>query len=297
MGLSSGHSELFVAISQLKELRTATKAQIAAQESAIDDLFKWSTKENNRAIQDVIERCSELCTFWTEAQKMFVDELKIVRNHFEMILEGEKGVDAAKGMVEASEAKEIKLRKEEKKLRKRSSSNIDELSEIQDKIAKVQREKDYAEHEASSKVKDHELVKMIRTKEALKKLCSGQLQMFETGKIIFNAAHQVIEQMPELKIEMTDQDIENMSYRGSSITTQIVLQTKNRLSEMPPRSSSTTSSMDSSATLPSSPPAYDEISRQPPSNPFFDPDPDNRNPLAPLYPDLNRRRSYHGDFN
>ena len=216
-----------------------------------------------------------------------------------MILEGEKGVDAAKGMVEASEAKEIKLRKEEKKLRKRSSSNIDELSEIQDKIAKVQREKDYAEHEASSKVKDHELVKMIRTKEALKKLCSGQLQMFETGKIIFNAAHQVIEQMPELKIEMTDQDIENMSYRGSSITTQIVLQAKNRLSEMPPppRSSSTTSSMDSSATLPSSPPAYDEISRQPPSNPFFDPDPDNRNPLAPLYPDLNRRRSYHGDFN
>ena len=34
-----------------------------------------------------------------------------------MILEGEKGVDAAKGMVEATEAKEVKLRKEEKKLR------------------------------------------------------------------------------------------------------------------------------------------------------------------------------------
>ena len=60
MGLSSGHSELFVAISQLKELRTATKAQIASQESAIDDLFKWSTKENNRAIQDVIERFETL---------------------------------------------------------------------------------------------------------------------------------------------------------------------------------------------------------------------------------------------
>ena len=60
MGLSSGHSELFVAISQLKELRTATKAQIASQESAIYDLFKWSTKENNRAIQDVIERFEAL---------------------------------------------------------------------------------------------------------------------------------------------------------------------------------------------------------------------------------------------
>ena len=50
MGLSSGHSELFVAISQLKELRTTTKAQIAAQESAIDDLNKWSSKENNRGL-------------------------------------------------------------------------------------------------------------------------------------------------------------------------------------------------------------------------------------------------------
>ena len=106
MGLSSGHSELFVAISQLKELRTTTKAQIAAQESAIDDLNKWSSKENNRglieylsiksfvssfiiatlfaAIQDVIERCSELVVFWTEAQKMFAEELKVVRNHFEV---------------------------------------------------------------------------------------------------------------------------------------------------------------------------------------------------------------------
>ena len=50
MGFSSGHSELFVAISQLKELRTTTKAQIAAQESAIDDLNKWSSKENNRGL-------------------------------------------------------------------------------------------------------------------------------------------------------------------------------------------------------------------------------------------------------
>merc|ERR1711879_918648 len=91
MGLSSGHTELLVAITQLKELRTATKAQITAQESAIDDLFKWSSKEDNRAIKDVVERCTELCTFWSEAQKIFVEELKVVRNHFEMILEGEKG--------------------------------------------------------------------------------------------------------------------------------------------------------------------------------------------------------------
>ena len=213
-----------------------------------------------------------------------------------MILEGEKGVDSAKALVEAAEAKEVKLRKEEKKLRKRSSSNVGELSEVQEKIAKVQREKDYAENEATVKIKDHELVKMIRAKEALKKLCESQLQMFDLGKVIFNAANQVVEQMPEFKLEMTDQDIENMSYRGSSATTQIVLQARNRLKDLPQNSS--TSSMDS--TLPSSPPAYDEIHRQPPTNPYYSisPEPDtSRNPLSTLYPDLNRRRSYHGDFN
>ena len=116
-----------------------------------------------------------------------------------MILEGEKGVDSAKAQVEAAEAKEVKLRKEEKKLRKRSSSNVSDLSDIQEKIAKVQREKDYAENEANVKVKDHELVKMIRAKEALKKLCEGQLQMFETGKVIFTAANQVV----SVKLELT----------------------------------------------------------------------------------------------
>ena len=104
--------------------------------------------------------------------------------------------------------------------------------------------------------------------------------------------------MPEFKLEMTDQDIENMSYRGSSVTTQIVLQTKNQLKDLPQRSS-----LDSSSTLPSSPPSYDEIShRQPPVNPYYSLSPDSnpdlaRQPLTSLYPDLNRRRSYHGDFN
>ena len=48
-----------------------------------------------------------------------------------MILEGEKGVDTAKALVETSEAKEVKLRKEEKKIKKRSHLDSDELKDIQ----------------------------------------------------------------------------------------------------------------------------------------------------------------------
>merc|ERR1711874_307255 len=96
-------------IKNLKEkikLRSATKSLLAAQEATSNDLLKWSSKEENRAIKDIMERFNELCSLWTESVRFALDDLKEVRNHFEMILEGEKGVDTAKTLVETSEAKE-----------------------------------------------------------------------------------------------------------------------------------------------------------------------------------------------
>ena len=87
-----------------------------------------------------------------------------------MILEGEKELDSAKSLVESTETKEIKLRKEHKKLSKKSGPPADQLREIEGRITKIQFDKDYAESEATSKLKDHEAVKMIRLKEALKKV-------------------------------------------------------------------------------------------------------------------------------
>ena len=43
--LGSGHADLILAISQWKELRSATKSLMAAQESTSNDLLKWSSKE------------------------------------------------------------------------------------------------------------------------------------------------------------------------------------------------------------------------------------------------------------
>ena len=43
--LGSGHGDLILTISQWKELRSATKSLMAAQESTANDLLKWSSKE------------------------------------------------------------------------------------------------------------------------------------------------------------------------------------------------------------------------------------------------------------
>ena len=85
LSIGSSHSELIVAISQWKELRSVAKEMLSAQEATANDLLKWSNKEENRAVRDVIERFTEICSLWSDAFKVFTEDLKDVRNHFEVI--------------------------------------------------------------------------------------------------------------------------------------------------------------------------------------------------------------------
>ena len=83
-GLGTPHGDLILVISQWKELRSASKALLAAQESTANDLMKWISKEENRATKDVMEKFSQVCSFWSDAMKQATDDLKDVRNHFEV---------------------------------------------------------------------------------------------------------------------------------------------------------------------------------------------------------------------
>ena len=197
-----------------------------------------------------------------------------------MILEGEKSVDAARSLVEATEAKQLKLRKEEKKIRKRSTLDLNELGDVQSKITKTQNDKDYAESEAVAKTKDHELVKMIRVKEAMGKYCRSQLALSAKSNILFSAGSEIVNQMPELTPESLDDDVLNLKYQGAGKTIQIVLKAKEDLEEK--RGDKVVN------TLPQSPPSYDEIHRQPPTNPYYPSSPEasfNQSPRG-AYPRL-----------
>lgn len=216
-----------------------------------------------------------------------------------MILEGERMVDNAKAQVEAAETKEIKLQKDAKKLKKRSTLDSNELQEIEDRIAKVQRDKDYLEIEANSKVKDQELVKMVRVKTAMKKLCASHLSLSDKEKILFNAGNDLIDYIPDLPIEALDDEILNLRYQGSAKTTAIVLQAKASL-QKPNSNAGDQNDASRPSTLPSSPPPYEEIQRQLPTNPYYPSSPEasfNTSSGSPscLYPPLNgpdHRRSF-----
>ena len=94
----------------------------AAQSSAMQDLVKWSPKDENRAIQDALTQVGELFSIWTEVQRELNDHIKEFKHQFDMILEGAKQLDVAKGDLQAAEQKEGKIKKELKKAAKKATA-------------------------------------------------------------------------------------------------------------------------------------------------------------------------------
>jgi hypothetical protein len=73
--MSSGHQGLNMVISQLRDVRSTAKAFATAQNTASQDMLKWSSSEENLAIQDTFAQLSELNALWTEVQKDFAGEI------------------------------------------------------------------------------------------------------------------------------------------------------------------------------------------------------------------------------
>ena len=62
-------------ISQLREVRTSFKAFAHAQSQASEDILKWSTSHENRAIAETFGYLAELSLLWTEVQREFSGNL------------------------------------------------------------------------------------------------------------------------------------------------------------------------------------------------------------------------------
>jgi hypothetical protein len=176
--LGSNHGDLQMIIGQLKDTRTAAKGFATAQASAVQDLVRWAAKDDNRAIQDAVCQAGEIFELYAEVQKEFAEQLKDFRNHFQMIMDGEKQVDLAKA---ALEAKEVKVRKDLKKAGSKKGEQ-QEVNELTDKLNMAGKEKELAAAEFHDRAREHEVVKMIRVKDALTKL--NQVRGFDASRSI-----------------------------------------------------------------------------------------------------------------
>lgn len=272
--ITGGHSDIQMVISQLKDVRLASKGFTTAQSVAMQDLVKWSMKDENRAIQDALTQIDELFSVWAEVQRELADNLKDFRHQFEMVLEGARQLDVARTTLQGAEQKENKIKKELKKVSKKAPA--DEIRELSGRLSEAEREKDIAQMEVVERVREHEVVKLIRIKEGLFKMAEGYIDYAQKCDVIFQAQRDIALQIPDV----TDQDIQDIKYTGSGATMQAVSLAKDKIKRFRRRTSSTGSVLhhsnhrhshndrhDSNHDASDLPPPYTE--NPPPLNPFY----------------------------
>jgi len=258
--IGSGYSDLQMVISQLKDVRVASKGFATAQSSAMQDLVKWSLKDENRAIQDALTQIGELFAIWTEVQREFSDHMKEFRVQFEMILEGARQLDVARTNLATAEQKETKTKKDLKKAAKKAPA--EEIRELSVRLTEAEREKDMAMLEVNDRVREHEVVKLIRIKEGLFKVSEAYIDYAQKGDVLFNAQREIALQIPDV----TDCDIQDIKYTGSGATMQAVARAKDKIKRFRRRRASTLSAATPDHTADDLPPPYSE---NPPVNPFY----------------------------
>ena len=174
----------------------------------MQDLVKWSLKDENRAIQDALTQVGELFSIWNEVQRELNDHIKEFKHQFDMILEGAKQLDMAKTDLQTAEQKEGKIKKELKKGAKKATA--EELREMTARLSEAEREKDIAQLEVVDRVREHEAVKMIRIKEGLFKVSEAYVDYAQKCDVIFCAQRDIALQIPDIE----DKDIQDIKYTG-----------------------------------------------------------------------------------
>ncbi|XP_076056446.1 uncharacterized protein LOC143034372 isoform X2 [Oratosquilla oratoria] len=206
--MSQGHGELCMIISQLGEARNTLKSFIQAQAEVAEDLLKWASGQENRAIQETFAHLAELSYVWTEVQRDFSDQLKEFNSQFELILEGEKHVSQARENFTLKGQKEAKLRNKLKKAGKKVPP--EEIKSMEEKLSQAERARDLAHLEVVDRVRENEAVKMIRLKEGLVKLGGSYCELAQKCLVIFTAYRGVAFEIPDVH----DKDIQDIRYTG-----------------------------------------------------------------------------------
>ncbi|KAL4225376.1 hypothetical protein ACF0H5_016065 [Mactra antiquata] len=223
MSLGGGHSDLNVLVCDIKDIKNCAKAFMNAQHTAAQDMMRWASHEENRAVKDVVSNIADIFLIWTEVQNTFLSHLKEYRQLFEMILEGEKQVTQAKANLDYCVEKEAKCKKEMKKVGKRASPG--EMRILQSRIDQSEQAKDLAQVELSDRVRENEAIKLIRMKEGLLKMSGAYIAMACQCNTLFTAQRNIALQLPDVH----GRDLESVKYTGAETTKFIVEKARNKV--------------------------------------------------------------------
>ncbi|KAK9497217.1 hypothetical protein O3M35_004575 [Rhynocoris fuscipes] len=220
--VKSGHLALKLIISDWKESKNAYKSFISNQETAWSDIVKWAASEHNRGLREVLDHVVQLQALWTDVQTQFLTALKKIHHQFEAILESEMQLDKSRALLNTYEQKEMKLSKEFRKAS--SKSSVDDLKQIEEKLAEVKVSIQSAQMEVASNTTENESVKMLLMKEGLLNLSNQFIELADKTAIIFKAQRVVAGTLPDAQTNVQD-----IKFNGADTCTKVVAQAKKDL--------------------------------------------------------------------
>lgn len=76
-------------------------------------------------------------------------------------------------------------------------ATVEEISQLEVRLAQAERAKDLAQFETLEKVQEHEAVKLIRLKQGLVQLSEAYLALANRGALLFEAQRDIAQVMPD----------------------------------------------------------------------------------------------------
>lgn len=251
-----------------------SKSLSSKERSASETLLKWSLKEENSAIKDVVFQTNELFSVWSDCQAEFSDQMERSVRSLQKIQEASKALEIAKRQAFQAAEKEAKLKKDVKKAKKWKKGGDVRLLEF--KIGEATREKQLAERHAEETRMEMEVVKMFRFREAMQVMSEAYKNMGEACTAIFDVQQEVANEVPAI----STQDVRNMTYTGSTPNRQRVEVIRTRFAPAPEPNPNRRR-----ASAPAGRAVHPELEPPPPYAPL-DPSALPQDPGVPLYPSL-----------
>lgn len=102
-------------------------------------------------------------------------------------------------------------------------ATVEEISQLEVRLAQAERAKDLAQFETLEKVQEHEAVKLIRLKQGLVQLSEAYLALANRGALLFEAQRDIAQVMPDAP--------HHCKYTGSGAMKQAVQRAKDRVEQ------------------------------------------------------------------